>query len=240
MISYKTFGSALGVLVSVALISLASEESPTTRISVMSYNIENGGAQVDFNKTVEAIKKSGADVVGIQEAWGNTAPLAKAVGWKYYDQRQHIISRFPLFEAPDSHGLYTFIEVLPGKMVAMANMHLPDEPYGPDMVRSGSTAAAVEERSACQRPCRSLKSLPLLQKKVFPFFSPAISTLPPTLTGPNQQSACCKTIAMSWNGLSPSSSKRRESSILSGKPTLTLRKIPYTRGHQGVRSWRTA
>jgi hypothetical protein len=68
MISHKTFGSALGVLVSVALISLASEESPATRISVMSYNIENGGAQVDFNKTVEAIKKSGADVVGIQEA----------------------------------------------------------------------------------------------------------------------------------------------------------------------------
>ena len=61
-------------------------------------------------------------MVGIQEAWGNTAPLAKAVGWKYYDQRQHIISRFPLFEAPDSHGLYTFIEVLPGKMVAIANM----------------------------------------------------------------------------------------------------------------------
>ena len=161
MISHKTFGSALGVLVSVALISLASGESPATRISVMSYNIENGGAQVDFNKTVEAIKKSGADVVGIQEAWGNTARLAKAAGWKYYDQRQHIISRFPLFEAPDSHGLYTFIEVLPGKMVAMANMHLPDEPYGPDMVRSGSTAAEVEEN---ERKVRLPTAMPFVEK----------------------------------------------------------------------------
>jgi len=127
MISFKTIGCAVGILLPVTLTVLGSDESPSTRISVMSYNIENGGAQVDFNKTAEAIKKSGADVVGIQEAWGNTARLAKAVGWKYYDQRQHIISRFPLFEAP---------ELLPDKMVAMANMHLPDEPYGPDMVRS--------------------------------------------------------------------------------------------------------
>jgi hypothetical protein len=78
MNSFKIIGSALGVLVSVALIAFASEESPTTHISVMSYNIENGGAQVDFNKTAEAIKKSGADVVGTQEAWGNIARLAKA------------------------------------------------------------------------------------------------------------------------------------------------------------------
>jgi hypothetical protein len=144
----------------------ASEESPSIRISVMSYNIENGGAQVDFNKTVEAIKKSGADVVGIQEAWGNTARLAKAAGWKYYDQRQHIISRLPLLEAPDSHGLYTFIEVLPGKMVAMANMHLPDEPYGPDMVRSGSTAAEVEQN---ERKVRLPTAVPFVEKLSVPY-----------------------------------------------------------------------
>ena len=60
MISHKTFGSALGVLVSVVLSAFASEESPTTRISVMSDNIENGSAQVGFNSTAEAIKKAGA------------------------------------------------------------------------------------------------------------------------------------------------------------------------------------
>ena len=112
--------------------------------SVLTYNIENGGAQVSFDKTVEVIKKSGADVVGLQEAWGNTGRLAEEVGWEYYDPRQHIISRFPLFEAPDSEGLYLLIEVKPGKFVAMANMHLPDEPYGPDMVRAGSSATEVE------------------------------------------------------------------------------------------------
>jgi hypothetical protein len=95
MTSFKTIGCVVAILLPGNLAVCASDESPTARISVMSYNIENGGAQVDFNKTTEAIKKSGADVVGIQEAWGNTARLAKAVGWKYYDQRQHIISRFP-------------------------------------------------------------------------------------------------------------------------------------------------
>lgn len=35
----------------------------------MSFNIENGGTQIDFNQVVKAIKQSKADVVGIQEAW---------------------------------------------------------------------------------------------------------------------------------------------------------------------------
>jgi hypothetical protein len=44
--SSKTIGSALAILASAALVVSAAEESPTTRISVMSYNIENGGAKV--------------------------------------------------------------------------------------------------------------------------------------------------------------------------------------------------
>lgn len=120
-------------------------EDSSLKFSVMTFNIENGGTQVDFAKEVEAIKKSGADVVGIQEAWGHTARLAREVGWPYYDQRQHIISRYPLFESPDSKGRYLYVGVRPGKAVAVANMHLPDEPYGPDLIRSGTPAAEVEK-----------------------------------------------------------------------------------------------
>jgi len=129
--------------------------------SVLTYNIENGGAQVDFAKTVEVIRKSGADVVGIQEAWGNTAALAEAMGWEYFDPRQHIISRYPLFEAPDSRGIYTLIEVQPGKFVAMANMHLPDEPYGPDLIRAGSSASDVE---AMEKRVRFPTAVPFVEK----------------------------------------------------------------------------
>lgn len=110
----------------------------------MTFNIENGGTQVNFNSVVEAIKKSHADVVGIQEAWGNTAKLAKSLGWKYFDPRQQIISRYPLLEPIDSNGEYLFIEVIPGKVVAMTNMHLPDAPYSADLIKAGSTIADVE------------------------------------------------------------------------------------------------
>ena len=115
----------------------------TTQFSVMTFNIENGGTQVDFNKVVEAVKKSGADVVGIQEAWGNTRRLAEALGWQYYDLRLHIVSRLPLYETRQSKGLFVFVEVTHAKFVAMTNMHLPDEPYGPGLIHKGATASAV-------------------------------------------------------------------------------------------------
>ena len=114
-----------------------------TQISVMTFNIENGGTQMDFNKVVEAVNKSGADVVGIQEAWGHTTNLAKALHWKYVDITQHIVSRFPLWVPVNADHRYLFIELSPGKVVAMANMHLPDEPYGPDIIKQGALMSEV-------------------------------------------------------------------------------------------------
>lgn len=112
-------------------------------LSVMTFNIENGGTQISFDKVVEAIQKSHADVVGIQEAWGNIPRLANALGWKYYDKRQHVISRYPLYE--DNHHVYDFVEVTPHRFVAIANVHLPDEPYGPDLIKSGKKPHDIEK-----------------------------------------------------------------------------------------------
>ncbi len=114
-----------------------------TEFSVMTFNIENGGTQVDFNKVVEAVKKSGADVVGIQEAWGNTARLAKALHWKYADVSQHIVSRYPLWVPENAEHHYVFVEIAPGKIVAMANIHLPDELYGSHEIKQGVSIAKV-------------------------------------------------------------------------------------------------
>lgn len=158
----------------VTIYSLAAcDHSSTQIISVMTFNIENGGTQVDFNKVVEAIRKAKAEVVGIQEAWGNTARLAQALGWKYYDLRQHIISRFPLYEPIDGRGNYLFIELSPGQMVAMANMHLPDEAYGTDELNAGKTPKQVEETERRVRlPTAKLfvDDLVVLAKKHVPVF----------------------------------------------------------------------
>lgn len=134
---------------------------PVTTVTIMTFNIENGGTQVSFDKVVEVIHKAKADVVGLQEAWGNTSKLAKALGWKYYNNRQHIISRYPLFEPKDGRSVYTLIEVKPGYVVAMANIHLPDDPYGPDLIRNGASATKVE---AIESKVRLPTALPPIQK----------------------------------------------------------------------------
>lgn len=148
-------------------------QSNSVHISVMTFNIENGGTQVDFTKVVEAIKKSDADVVGIQEAWGNIPKLAKALAWKFYDQRQHIISRYPLYEAKGGNHTYLFIEVLPGKMIAIANIHLPDEPYGIDLIKAGKSISVIEENEKKIRLPIALpfiRQLALLAKNGTPVF----------------------------------------------------------------------
>jgi endonuclease/exonuclease/phosphatase family metal-dependent hydrolase len=139
----------------------SSNRFSSASLSIMTFNIENGGTQIDFSKVVEAIKKSRADVVGIQEPWGHTSRLAQELGWKYASNSQHIISRYPLFETTDSRNSYTLIEVKPGYVVAMANMHLPDENYGPDLIKAGMSAKAVE---AMETKIRLPTALPFIQK----------------------------------------------------------------------------
>ena len=41
-----------------------------TAITVMTFNVWYGGGQVEFDRTGEAIRASGADVVGVQEPDG--------------------------------------------------------------------------------------------------------------------------------------------------------------------------
>lgn len=111
-------------------------------LKVMTFNIEYGGAHVSFDKVVEAIRLADADIVGIQEAEGNLARLAAALDW-HYDLRNYVISKHPLLDPPGAEGNYLYVEIAAGKMVAISNIHLPSDPYGPDAVRDGASAAGV-------------------------------------------------------------------------------------------------
>lgn len=112
-------------------------------VSIMSFNILYGGDEFDFNKIVEAIQKANPDVVGIQEAEGNIPKLAEALGWKYYDSRLHLISQVPLISDSVNGWYYTFAEIKPGRLVAISNLHLPSDPYGPELVRDGLSLDSV-------------------------------------------------------------------------------------------------
>ena len=109
----------------------------------MSFNVWLGGDVVDFGGVVRAIRAADADVVGLQEAEGNTARIAKALGWPYWSDRLHVVSRYPLIDPPDARGAYVLAQVKPGQVFALANEHLTSDPYGPYLVRDGKSLAQV-------------------------------------------------------------------------------------------------
>ncbi|MEX2496361.1 MAG: endonuclease/exonuclease/phosphatase family protein [Woeseia sp.] len=141
-------------------------------LRVMAFNIEWGGTHVSFHKVVEAIRRADPDIVAVQEAEGNLERLAVALGW-HHDRRNHVISRHRLIDPPGADGRYILVEVEPGKVVAVANVHLPSDPYGEYWIRDGHS---VEEVIAMERRVRLpaiqpfLEVLPQLVKKGMPVF----------------------------------------------------------------------
>jgi endonuclease/exonuclease/phosphatase family metal-dependent hydrolase len=171
-----------------AAASRAEPDAAPVDLSVMSFNIFYGGDELDlttgdfcavpdgcaetFQQVVATIRASGADVVGLQEAERNTRPIAEALGWNF-DERNHIISRFPLIDPPGADGVYAFVEVSPGRVVAVANLHLTSDPYGPYAVRDGATADEVLELERTTRVPdiqALLESMPELADQGIPLF----------------------------------------------------------------------
>jgi endonuclease/exonuclease/phosphatase family metal-dependent hydrolase len=119
-----------------------------TAVSVMSFSIAIGGDGVDLRKVADAIEATGADVVGIQEACGNLPAVATMLGWPNYDEPRQILSRYPLAA---TEGDTAFVLVEPERAFAVANVHLPANPYGPYVLRDG---ASIDEVEAMERTTR--------------------------------------------------------------------------------------
>jgi endonuclease/exonuclease/phosphatase family metal-dependent hydrolase len=141
------FRYALALLVTTgALVACARDNPPAVEgargtggaerigLRVMSFNIEWGGAHVRFASVVDAIRASGADIVGVQEAEGNLRRLAADLGW-HYNLRNYTVSRYRVIDPFEADGKYVYVEVRPDRVVALANVHLPSDPYGPDWIR---------------------------------------------------------------------------------------------------------
>ena len=146
-------------------------EQPVS-LRVMSFNIEWGGTHVRFAGIVEAIRAADADIVGVQEAEGNLARLATDLGW-HYNLRTHVISRFPIIEPRDAAGRYAFVEVQPGRVVAIANVHLPPAPSGAAWFRAGRSTAevvAMEKEVRLSIAQRFIDVLPGLAQQGVPVF----------------------------------------------------------------------
>ena len=155
--------AGLAILVATTLLLIgaptgASAPTDSITLRVMSFNIFYGGDELNLqtrqfckdpagcpetlDQVATAIRASGADVVGLEEGTMNTKPLADKLGW-YSSPRTQIISRYPIVDPPGANGLYVFVEPIPGRVVAVSDVHLPADPYGPYELRDGATIDQV-------------------------------------------------------------------------------------------------
>ncbi|HEX9122205.1 MAG TPA: endonuclease/exonuclease/phosphatase family protein, partial [Actinomycetota bacterium] len=139
---------ALSLLAALSTLSATSARSQTAppepvTLTVQEFNVEYGGFHVSFDKTVQVIRKIGADVVALEEAQGRTALLARRTGMPYFSPRLQILSKYPLIDPPGGNGRYLFVQVAPGQVVAIQNVHLPSNPYGPFWAQHGRTREEV-------------------------------------------------------------------------------------------------
>lgn len=106
-------------------------------LNIMQFNIEYGGTGVDFDSVGKAIRAADADVVAIQEGCGNMARIAADLQWPYYDVRTQVVSKFPLLHPQRPEGGAIFVEVAPGRVIAVVNVHPASRKYGPAMLAKG-------------------------------------------------------------------------------------------------------
>jgi endonuclease/exonuclease/phosphatase family metal-dependent hydrolase len=178
--------SLLAVLFPVAATTPAAAQPVTLR--VMTLNILYGGDELDLDtgrwcsdergcnaalrQIVRTIEAAAPDVVGLQEPINNTRWIADRLGW-YASPRNHVISRYPIIDPPAGRGVYVFVEIAPGEVVAVANLHLTSTPYSPYMIRNGQPRdriIAVEERYRLPEIRRQLRILPKLADRDIPVF----------------------------------------------------------------------
>jgi endonuclease/exonuclease/phosphatase family metal-dependent hydrolase len=194
VVKSHSLGAAAAAFAAVVLLAGAPESSGVTAsassmtLRVMSFNIFYGGDELNLqtrqfcrdpagcpetlDQVAAAIRASGADVVGLEEATMNTCPLAQKLGWNC-SPRTQIISRYPIIDPPGANGLYVFVEPAPGRVVAVSDVHLPADPYGPYEIRDGATLDEVLELENSLRVPDiqdELRALPPLAARGIPVF----------------------------------------------------------------------
>jgi endonuclease/exonuclease/phosphatase family metal-dependent hydrolase len=152
-----------------------SQPPASVQLEILSFNILYGGSY-GFQRVLRVIRELDPDIVGVQEPYGRIDRIADELGWNG-SPRLHVISRFPVLEPAEGSGEWGYVEVSPGRVVAIANTHLPSVGYGPYLVRSG---APVREVLEAERKRRVPWTRDLLDS-----MSPVLSTgdVPVFLTG---------------------------------------------------------
>jgi hypothetical protein len=108
-------------------------------LDVFVYNVEYGGDE----STDAVIESVDADIVGVLESYNRLPEMAENTGYPYYNVSLQILSKYPIHEPSGAQGRYAWIEVAPGKVVALFNIHLDYIKYGPRLLRNGAPVEGV-------------------------------------------------------------------------------------------------
>lgn len=119
------------------LIALCAEPQATV-FRAMTFNIWRGGTQFQpIEQTIGVIKRSNADIVGIQEPDDSLVAIAEGLGWNRSDKAS-IVTRFEIIEDWSVEGSRwggAIIRLPNGRDIVFLNTHLNPFPYGPYEVR---------------------------------------------------------------------------------------------------------
>ncbi|MER7472898.1 endonuclease/exonuclease/phosphatase family protein [Micromonospora sp. NPDC000018] len=162
------------VTADVTLFAKWTDAPPTgekTRLKVMTLNTAVGGQNSSATAVAEAIRTTGADIVGIQEPFGSVQTFKQVTGF-YYNDRLGILSRFPIID--NGQRDYVYIAVRPGEVVAISNVHLPAAPYWPYQLRdrnvTAEAAVAGENNSRIRDMAGRFATLPAVAARNVPVF----------------------------------------------------------------------
>jgi endonuclease/exonuclease/phosphatase family metal-dependent hydrolase len=155
---------------------LGATPASAEELKVMTFNVWYGGVQVDFDRIGEAIRRADADIVGVQEPEGNLRRIARSARLPYVDETLHLISRYPLYAVQRGGVRFAYAAMRTRAVVAIANVHLPSSPYGPELQRDGKSDRAVLRNERQTR-------LPEIKPYLAPLSRFAAAGIPIFLTG---------------------------------------------------------
>ena len=81
--------------------------------------------------------------MALQEGCGNVPRVADALGWPYFDNRTQVVSRYPLLDPPSPTAGVILVELEPGRVIAIVNVHPASRRYGPFRLMKGDPPRRV-------------------------------------------------------------------------------------------------
>jgi endonuclease/exonuclease/phosphatase family metal-dependent hydrolase len=120
-------------------------------MNLLQLNIEYGGTGVSLDAVIETIQESGASVAALQEGCGQVPAIAAALGWPYFDNRTQVVSQLPLLDPPRATAGAVYVEIEPGRVLAIINVHPASRGYGATRMGKGEPLPRVLRRERLVR-----------------------------------------------------------------------------------------